>query len=924
MVGLILDHVKFIIRQGNYREENKLSVDFLDDLGRTPLFNACYYGHTEIVQLFMDFYHHHSSAVSMDMNIAVKNSQRTPLHVAVKRGSSDIVRILLSSKEIDLNLQAKPSKDTHKHLIRAVQKKLHGRVMPSYSITEEDDETARRMPNRSENVLPETPPPISMTPVSSSSTSWSNIPSPVSGSMTPDTREAISPPPQQQQQQQQQKKNSLDDRRFTGASSPPSGLTSPVDRNAFTVPKQHPPFRKSSSEEHSGPQLEEGVSNFKKRTQTNVVLEDSSGTAIAVYENSSKQFEILMKGTYSGHTVFDHVFMTALAEACVYNRQSLIIMLLKHGARDESGLACRIAHLAQRPELVQLILAHHCVLGERKSVAKKVHQKQTNDCLRLEWSSLKLVSCESTLFTNPSVYYPSRQNGDQDFDTGYSTKPREARTLCRVQTVIEQSTRCIAVVNLDYNRLTEVPLSMFQLENVAEINIAYNQISRLPESTDQQGHDDFCGWQCAELDDLNVSHNVVTILPSCVWILPSLKHLCCSHNKLEYLLPEPGKMVREELLTDTLLHIDFASNSLASLPQFLFKFPHLRSICLQHNALRTLPETLWLCRSLQELNVAHNKLTCLPWCEPERTMMESQNEPGNDRTKPMRQFDKIVAGHAKVCLGRSTSVFNRQQSTVHIAALGGTNELAWDIPLNALEGCDYSSLTKLDLSYNNLELFPEALPCLAPNLIEIDVSNNSFREIDIQFIPPCVKKFFANRCNIERFGNTITEALRSQVVKNCRHPDTFATPCQHRNHHRLPALTKLSLSSNKLRYLQLVHHSSLTREGEDAGQSEVEFNQRITSLDLLYPALETLDLTLNNLQGLFNPNIGHQSHLKSIRLDKNYDLERLPMEFAYLKNSRLLTELSRKDLPKLNDPPKEYQDVSLNHLLAYMRSRLKE
>lgn len=98
----------------------------------------------------------------------------------------------------------------------------------------------------------------------------------------------------------------------------------------------------------------------------------------------------------------------------------------------------------------------------------------------------------------------------------------------------------------------------------------------------------------------------------------------------------------------------------------------------------------------------------------------------------------------------------------------------------------------------------------------------------------------------------------------------------------------------------------------------------VASLDLLYPLLEGLDLGKNKLEGMFNPNIGYQSHLKSINLSKNHYLEKLPMEFAHLKNSRLFTELSRNDCPNLVEPPKEYQNVSLTHLLAYMRSRLKE
>ena len=107
-------------------------------------------------------------------------------------------------------------------------------------------------------------------------------------------------------------------------------------------------------------------------------------------------------------------------------------------------------------------------------------------------------------------------------------------------------------------------------------------------------------------------------------------------------------------------------------------------------------------------------------------------------------------------------------------------------------------------------------------------------------------------------------------------------------------------------------------------ETETEYNTQITSLDLLYPALEGLELSSNDLVGRFNPNIGHQSHLKWIRLQKNRQLEKIPMEFAYLKGMRQFTELVITDLPNLVDPPREYQSVNLAHLLTYMRSSLKE
>jgi hypothetical protein len=111
----------------------------------------------------------------------------------------------------------------------------------------------------------------------------------------------------------------------------------------------------------------------------------------------------------------------------------------------------------------------------------------------------------------------------------------------------------------------------------------------------------------------------------------------------------------------------------------------------------------------------------------------------------------------------------------------------------------------------------------------------------------------------------------------------------------------------------------------DYGSLEKEYDHKIApALDLLYPALEGLNLSSNILKGKFNPNIGHQTNLKWIKLGDNEPLEKIPMEFAYLKNTRQLTELRMEKLPRLVEPPAEYQQTGLSQLLTYMRSRLRE
>ena len=298
-------------------------------------------------------------------------------------------------------------------------------------------------------------------------------------------------------------------------------------------------------------------------------------------------------------------------------------------------------------------------------------------------------------------------------------------------------------------------------------------------------------------------------------------------------------------------------------------------------------------------------------------MIDSRQEYGPRAL--IKQSDKVMVGKRQMQpqFKHNSSLFQRHPSVVGtIKSLPNLQELSWSVsvPVNTVEGCDYSSLTKLVLSYNKLRIFPEALPCLAPNLQELDISDNEFKHVDIQFIPQSIKKFTARRCKIARFGNVLQKDMWSQVVRNCRHGKTFGMPCQHRSHRNLPCLLNLDLLGNDLSHFQLIHHPPLESEREDPSKEDRQYRHGVASHDLLYPLLEGLDLGRNKLEGQFNPNICYQSHLKSINLSENHSLEKLSMEFAHLKNSRLFTELlqSRAAMTAFSQACKEgHQDLAV-------------
>ena len=800
ILDLLLVYVKYNCQHYDIDDSAKFSLDFLDILNRTPLFNACYSSFLEGVKRLLEFKNQHKSLVSLDVNAAVERTQRTPLHCAVQKGEIEIIQLLLNTQGIDTNLKARPAKVTQEQL-------LH----------------------------------------------YSTI------------QKAI---------QEYQPCNT-----------------------AIFVPIK-----------------------------------------CAIYETQHGQLQILPEG--SKGTTFDDIYMTALAEACVYNRDDIVRLLLKYGARDEDGFACQICHLIQNSSLEQLILSYHCCLGVIKT--DQLQQATTGGKLphglELHWSSKKLSVCKGEWLNNRMTFYPEKNSIDSEIADAYTRSTYGTRQHCdyhgykapivHVPVLAQADYSTVKAVNLDNNFLKEVPIELFRLPKVMKIDLSHNEIVVLPEEDCCKGLEStaLCGWECRELEELNLSHNNLTKLPSCVWVLPNLEALYGQNNKITVLFPPDKEFNFRSSLSASMTKIDFSENKLEVIPPFVFELPNLKTVQFQHNMLQSIPKTVWTCESLKDLDMSHNNISRLSRCKQERTVNDTQQESGPGAL--IKRSNKITVGQCQVRTHlQDKSSFQRFPSvTDAIEPLPNLPELSCNIeaPVNAVEGFDSSSLTRLVLSHNQFTSFPEALPCLAPNLEELHISDNEFQYVDIQFIPQWIKKFTAQRCKISQFGNVLQKDMWSQIVKNCKQSKTFGMQCQHRSHCNLPYLVKLDLLDNDLKHFQLIHHPPLKNKYEDPGKEEECYRHGVASLDLLYPLLEGLDLGKNKLEGQFNPNIGYQSHLKSINLSKNHSLERLPMEFAHLKNSRHFTGLARDDCPNLVEPPKEYQNVSLTHLLAYMRSRLKE
>lgn len=839
-------------------------LNMTDKIGRTPFYNACYHGQLPIVQAFLDFKHKFPDKI--DIN-AEEQSRRSPLHAAVSapRFSKEILELLVKEVELKINVEGYPSSRSYKQLKRVLERKRSRTALPSPSFAQ----------------------------------SYSNLPPFSSLSFDYHDSEDLS---------------SNQDYHSDTPVSTLSEVSDDIDAEIGIT-------------KHESNQRASLMHSISLTNQIPAPPSPSSQIHIVFLNN---KLEVIERGG-ENHTSFSKILLTPLAESCVFGSREIVELLINHGAKDINGYACQIAYLIRQPSLVHVILSRQCHPCEH--IEDKPHPFPLYS---LDWRERHLSGIDGKWFFLP-LY---------SLDLGIA--PFLDSFRCQAVIFNKVETDSLHMVYLQKNCLESVPLELFQLPNVTEINLSENKLISLPDD-----RSDSCSvyigtgaWTCVHLTALILSSNNLQTLPTCLWFLPSLEILKASMNKLLSLVPVSDKfnqlLANDDsiVLGPNLKEIDVSKNMLREVDDFVFSLSELTKLYISNNNLQSLPPTLWDCSTLQNLDISHNMLSSLPKCDQQEDIREAsfaiKSSPGIMQMAtalhaPQAVFQNDLDTRESIhwvsrrrrskSRSRTTRTTKREDFKIHkvkgeVESEGGGEAI--------VEICDYSVLSRLNISHNKFKSFPIGLPCLAPNLCELDVSNNDIQIIDITYLPQFLRKLLAKHCSLERFGNTLAETHLNQVIRKCYHEES-ANICLHRAHSQLLYLQTIMLEDNKLKRFQLLK-AVLKRNTKDPTEDELEYRQNVSALNLLYPSLEGLDLSNNCLVGTFNPNIGRQSQLKWLWLGNNEELEKLPLHVAHLKNFRRLTEIRLKNLPNLVEPPREYQDekVQVGQLLTYMRSRLKE
>ncbi|NEQ41322.1 MAG: GTPase [Okeania sp. SIO3I5] len=150
----------------------------------------------------------------------------------------------------------------------------------------------------------------------------------------------------------------------------------------------------------------------------------------------------------------------------------------------------------------------------------------------------------------------------------------------------------LALLDLSINRLTSIPDSITKLTNLTELYLRANQLTNIPESI----------AKLTNLTQLHLSGNQLTNIPDSITKLTNLTRLNLSSNQLKNI---PDSITKLTNLT----RLDLSSNQLTNIPDSISKLSNLTWLDLSINQLTSIPDSISKTPNLTNLYLSFNQLT---------------------------------------------------------------------------------------------------------------------------------------------------------------------------------------------------------------------------------------------------------------------------------------------------------------------------
>ena len=226
------------------------------------------------------------------------------------------------------------------------------------------------------------------------------------------------------------------------------------------------------------------------------------------------------------------------------------------------------------------------------------------------------------------------------------------------------------------------------LTGLMVLDLSYNDLTIIPSP---------CGdW--VGLESLNLANNNLGALPNTCGKWTSLESLHLQCNQLEKCPLEMGSWNLME-------QVDFHGNKIHFIPKEMGHMVKLKSLQLSHNEVVEFPDTVSLMTNLEILNMEANKLEGFPDTIKHVTTLRELNLSCNPLLKVV-----------PFSIGRCGELRSLNLCSCGLSAL--------PVELSKL-----TSLQRLLLTHNNINMLPVEFVNIFPVLLEFDISNNPLKQM---------------------------------------------------------------------------------------------------------------------------------------------------------------------------------------------------
>ena len=536
---------------------------------------------------------------------------------------------------------------------------------------------------------------------------------------------------------------------------------------------------------------------------------------------------------------------------------------------------------------------------------ESVHHQWITDAVGATNSVAKLLrsSCIDTELTDKNYGYFKSLGAEclQYFDNlTYSLRSK------RLQVPLAPITE----VNISENQLKHVPVELFQMQHLRVLRLSHNALTQLPSSpafteniyTSQLAVLDLDWNELRELPEdmfrglslslrqLSVQYNQLEHLPPGIWVMPKLKMIKLAHNKLETLHTlsrscyfndrDMSMLVLKNFEVDEngvlkcnsnkdSLEIQQCTEYLNSLANFYL------TVCAAqgHNASLTMPSLF------QQILDLHSDR-----CYKLQHSNSNSNSVSEQESATLLHNPQILR------------IFEEEEHLM--SAIKCTMDLEF-----------------LDLSYNSFKYLPWDLACIAPKLQKLDLRGNALREVDILHSFPSGLHSLVlvqNKLVSLNEERSVDLPCGNPMLLLCNCEDLVAAGyCQHCSHSTLELLSNLILDHNRLDHFPIIGVTKVQTPDIVTGFTDYD----IILTEPHYPNLSILSLANNKFSTV--PKYLHRLiHLSSLNLSFNNIVE-LPLDMGLMNGScLLLLKLDGLMLRKIPDNLLTKPKQLLNHLKA--------